>query len=111
MKYILLAFILLSILAGWYPKLQGMSPWDVFSMLTAQKTSECLLQDWNHSSCSDHDGNVYTGALFLSVFVSDGSSICNDADSARLHCFKRDRSKCPAKCGALQETLSGTSGY
>ena len=34
-KYILLASILLSIFVGWYPKLQGMSPWDVFSMLTA----------------------------------------------------------------------------
>ena len=36
-KYILLAFILLSILTGWYANLQGMSPWDVFSMLTARK--------------------------------------------------------------------------
>ena len=36
-KYLLLAFLLLSILAGWYSNLQGMSPWDVFSMLTAQK--------------------------------------------------------------------------
>ena len=31
-KYILLAFLLLSILTGWYANLQGMSPWDVFSM-------------------------------------------------------------------------------
>ena len=36
-KYILLAFLLLSILTGWYASLQGMSPWDVFSMLTARK--------------------------------------------------------------------------
>ena len=36
-KYILLAFILLSIFTGWYANLQGMSPWDVFSMLTARK--------------------------------------------------------------------------
>ena len=34
-KYILLAFILLSIFTGWYANLQGMSPWDVFSMLHA----------------------------------------------------------------------------
>ena len=34
-KYILLAFLLVSILTGWYANLQGMSPWDVFSMLTA----------------------------------------------------------------------------
>ena len=36
-KYTLLAFLLLSILTGWYANLQGMSPWDVFSMLTAGK--------------------------------------------------------------------------
>ena len=36
-KYVLLAFLLLSILTGWYASLQGMSPWDVFSMLTARK--------------------------------------------------------------------------
>ena len=36
-KYVLLAFLLLSILIGWYASLQGMSPWDVFSMLTARK--------------------------------------------------------------------------
>ena len=35
-KYILLAFILLSIFTGWYANLQGMSPWDVFSMLHAR---------------------------------------------------------------------------
>ena len=34
-KYILLAFLLLSILTEWYASLQGMSPWDVFSMLHA----------------------------------------------------------------------------
>ena len=36
-KYVLLAFLLLSILTGWYASLQGMSPWDVFSKLTARK--------------------------------------------------------------------------
>ena len=33
-KYVLLAFLLLSCITGFYSKLQGMSPWDVFSMLT-----------------------------------------------------------------------------
>ena len=41
-KYILLAFILLSIFTGWYANLQGMSPWDVFSMLTARKLPNAL---------------------------------------------------------------------
>ena len=34
-KYIWLLVLLVSILTGWYSKLQGMSPWDVFSMLHA----------------------------------------------------------------------------
>lgn len=33
-KYVILAFLLLSCITGFYSKLQGMSPWDVFSMLT-----------------------------------------------------------------------------
>ena len=33
-KYVLLIFLLLSCITGFYSKLQGMSPWDVFSMLT-----------------------------------------------------------------------------
>lgn len=36
-KYIILFLILFSILMGWYGKLQGTSPWDVFSMLTAKR--------------------------------------------------------------------------
>lgn len=42
-KYILLAFLLLSILTGWYANLQGMSPWDVFFHADRRKTSECFL--------------------------------------------------------------------
>ena len=34
-KYIWLLVLLVSILTGWYSKLQGMSPWDVFSMIHA----------------------------------------------------------------------------
>ena len=33
-KYLVLALLLLSCLTGMYSRLQGMSPWDVFSMLT-----------------------------------------------------------------------------
>ena len=36
-KYVILAFLLLSCMTGFYSKLQGMSPWDVFSMVTAGK--------------------------------------------------------------------------
>lgn len=34
-KYVLLALLLLSCVTGVYPRLQGSSPWDVFSMLTS----------------------------------------------------------------------------
>mgnify|MGYP004636227633 FL=1 len=36
-KYLILAFLLLSCVTGFYSGLQGMSPWDVFSMVTAGK--------------------------------------------------------------------------
>ena len=36
-KYIVLALILLFCVTGFYSSLQGMSPWDVFSMLTAKR--------------------------------------------------------------------------
>ena len=36
-KYVVLAFLLLSCVGGFYSKLQGMSPWDVFSMHTTGK--------------------------------------------------------------------------
>ena len=36
-KYLILAFLLLSCVIGFYSGLQGMSPWDVFSMVTAGK--------------------------------------------------------------------------
>lgn len=107
-KYLLLAFLLLSILAGWYSNLQGMSPWDVFSMLTAQKLPECFLQDRNHSACADPDWYVYAGAFFLPVPVSDGGSLCDDADPAV--CTVQERPfQMPGKMRTLQETLSGTS--
>ena len=36
-KYLILAFLLLSCVTGFYSGLQGMSPWDAFSMVTAGK--------------------------------------------------------------------------
>ena len=51
-KYVLLAFLLLSILIGWYASLQGMSPWDVFSMLRA--------------------GNIHLGGYWLGILLFAG---------------------------------------
>ena len=42
-KYLILAFLLLSCVTGFYSGLQGMSPWDVFSMFPAlQEYTESL---------------------------------------------------------------------
>ena len=79
-KYILLAFLLLSILTGWYASLQGMSPWDVFSMLTARKLPNASYKIGIILLVLITDRNVYTGKIFLSVPLSNGSSFCNDAD-------------------------------
>ena len=79
-KYVLLAFLLLSILTGWYASLQGMSPWDVFSMLTARKLPNASYKIGIILLSADPDRNVYTGKIFLSVPLSNGSSFCNDAD-------------------------------
>ena len=82
-KYIWLAVLLLSILMGWYKELQGMSPWDVFSML-------------NNPVTFDHGGNVYPGTVFLSVFMSNGRCICYNACST-LGTFEPEPGKLPCK--------------
>lgn len=100
-KYLLLVFLIGSILTGWYPKLQGMSPWDVFSMLTAGKLP---------------DASYKTGVLLLILIVI---SMCTQE---RFFCqflcpmgavfallpilpgalFQRNRSRCPVKCKACK---------
>ena len=100
-KYLLLVFLIGSILTGWYPKLQGMSPWDVFSMLTAGKLP---------------DASYKTG-VFLLILIVIG--MCTQE---RFFCqflcpmgaffalmpillgalFQRNRSRCPVKCKACK---------
>ena len=100
-KYLLLVFLIGSILTGWYPKLQGMSPWDVFSMLTAGKLP---------------DASYKTGVLLLILIVI---GMCTQE---RFFCqflcpmgavfallpilpgalFQRNRSRCPVKCKACK---------
>lgn len=74
-KYILLAFLLLSILTGWYASLQGMSPWDVFSMLTARKLPNAS----------------YKIGIILLVLILPSAL------------FNRNREKCPSKCGLCRK--------
>lgn len=96
-KYLVLLLLLLSCLAGFYPKLQGMSPWDVFSMLTAGKLP----------------GSAYAVGILLLILIMVG--MCTQE---RFFCqflcpmgaifammpilpgalFKRERSNCAPKC-------------
>jgi len=79
-KYVLLAFLLLSILTGWYASLQGMSPWDVFSMLTARKLPNASYKIGIILLVLILIGMCTQERFFLSVPLSNGSSFCNDAD-------------------------------
>ena len=101
-KYLLLLFLLLSILTGSYSSLQGMSPWDVFSMLTARRLPNA----------------TYAIGVILLIFIMIG--MCTQE---RFFCqflcpmgavfamlpivptalFNRDRGICPAKCGACKK--------
>lgn len=71
-KYLLLAFLLLSILAGWIFEPSGNESMGCVFHADSTETSECFLQDRNHSACADPDWYVYAGAFFLPVPVSDG---------------------------------------
>ena len=62
-KYIWLAVLLISILTGWYAQLQGMSPWDVFSMLTAGRLPGATYKIGINPADSDHDRNVHPGTI------------------------------------------------
>ena len=101
-KYILLASILLSIFVGWYPKLQGMSPWDVFSMLTAlrlpntsYKIGIILLILIMIGMC--------TQERFFCQFLCPMGAIFAMMPILPSALFKRNREKCPAKCGACKK--------
>ena len=81
-KYIWLLVLLVSILTGWYSKLQGMSPWDVFSMLTAGRLPGAYLQGGDCAADSAHDRNVHSGKIFLPVPLPNGRNFCYNAYSA-----------------------------
>ena len=97
-KYVILFLILLSCVTGVYSKLSGTSPWDVFSMLTAGRLPN----------------KTYLVGMILLVLIAGGMCI-----QERFFCqflcpmgaifallpivtgalFKRNRHKCPPKCG------------
>ena len=95
-KYIWLAVLLLFILMGWYKELQGMSPWDVFSMLTAGRLPGETYKIGTILLLLIMGGNVYPGTVFLSVFMSNGRCICYNACST-LGTFEPEPGKLPCK--------------
>lgn len=80
-KYIWLLVLLVSILTGWYSKLQGMSPWDVFSMLTAGRLPGAAYKVGIVLADSAHDRNVHSGKIFLPVPLPNGRDFCYNAYS------------------------------
>lgn len=101
-KYFLLAFLLISIITGFYSSLQGMSPWDVFSMLTARrlpnasyKVGMVLLLLIMAGMCTQERFFCQflcpMGAIFAMMPILPGAL------------FNRNREKCPAKCGACKK--------
>ena len=101
-KYIWLLVLLVSILTGWYSKLQGMSPWDVFSMLTAgrlpgaaYKVGIVLLILLMIGMC--------TQERFFCQFLCPMGAIFAIMPIAPSALFNRDRGTCPAKCGACKK--------
>ena len=101
-KYIWLLVLLVSILTGWYSKLQGMSPWDVFSMLTAgrlpgaaYKVGIVLLILILIGMC--------TQERFFCQFLCPMGAIFAIMPIAPSALFNRDSGTCPAKCGACKK--------
>ena len=78
-KYVLLAFLLLSCITGFYSKLQGDESMGCILHAYNRQTAEIYLHCGNSSADPDHGRNVYTGAFLLPVSLSYGSSICNYA--------------------------------
>lgn len=101
-KYVILAAILLACATGTYGKLQGTSPWDVFSMLRAgrlpgasYKVGVLLLVLIMIGMCTQE-------RFFCQFFCPMGAvfAILPIVPGALL---KRDRENCPQKCGACKK--------
>ena len=95
-KYILLAFLMLSILNGWYANLQGMSPWDVFSMLTAGKLPNASYKIGIALFILILIG-MCTQERFFCQFLCPMGAVFAMMPILPAALFHRDREKCPAR--------------
>lgn len=101
-KYLVLALILLSCLIGYYPKLAGMSPWDVFSMLTAgrlpgpdYRIGIILLVLILIGMC--------TQERFFCQFLCPMGAVFAILPVSPWMLFKRNRKNCPSRCGLCKK--------
>lgn len=101
-KYGVLAFILISIMFGFYSKLQGMSPWDVFSLLTSLKVPNASYKIGMILLALIVVG-MCTQERFFCQFLCPMGAVFALLPIVPSALFNRDRSKCPAKCGACKK--------
>lgn len=101
-KYILLTGIVLSILTGWYAKLQGMSPWDVFSMLTAGKLPNASYKIGVFILILILVG-MCTQERFFCQFLCPMGAVFAMMPILPGALFRRDKEKCPSKCGLCKK--------
>ena len=98
----LLAFLLLSILTGWYASLQGMSPWDVFSMLTARKLPNASYKIGIILLVLILIG-MCTQERFFCQFLCPMGAVFAMMPILPSALFNRNREKCPSKCGLCKK--------
>lgn len=101
-KYLVLALILLMCVSGRWQMLQGSSPWDVFSMLTAgrlpgasYKLGIVLLVLILVGMC--------TQERFFCQFLCPMGAVFAIMPVSPWVLFKRKRSNCPGKCSACKK--------
>lgn len=101
-KYVILAFLLLSCITGFYSKLQGMSPWDVFSMLTTGRLPKSTYIVGTVLLILIMVG-MCTQERFFCQFLCPMGAVFALMPILPSALFKRDPSKCPAKCGLCKK--------
>ena len=101
-KYIWLAVLLLFILMGWYKELQGMSPWDVFSMLTAGKLPNASYKIGIVLLILILIG-MCTQERFFCQFLCPMGAVFAMMPILPTALFHRNREKCPARCGLCKK--------
>lgn len=108
-KYVLLAFLLLSILTGWYASLQGMSPWDVFSMLTARKLPNASYKIGIILLVLILIG-MCTQERFFCQFLCPMGAVFAMMPILPSALFNRNQGEMPFKMRTVQEEMPCTSG-